>query len=110
MFQFNLEDMTADELVELGRVLGCTTKNQIFDRMDAAFRMAKETGDVELDMVLPMLWLAKRAIDPTFTYEQAKSIGIRELAVSLPAPSTKVERSPRSALATGMTKPKNRRK
>lgn len=85
-FAFDLSGMTAGEMADLGAALGCTTFKQVQTKLLAAQALT-EDGDLPLDMLVPMMWLARRAVDPTFTLEQARSMPFTELAAGLSDPN-----------------------
>lgn len=77
----DLSGMTAGEMADLGAALGCTTFKQVQAKLLATGEMAKD-GDLPLDMLVPMLWIARRATDPSFTLEQAATMPFTELAAA----------------------------
>ena len=76
--EMDLNGMTAGEMAELGAALGCTTFRQVQAKMTAAQAMAAD-GDLPLDMLVPMMWLSRKAVDPAFTLEQARTMPLVDL-------------------------------
>lgn len=78
--------MTAGELADLGAALGCATMRQVQAKMEAAAAMGGD-GDMPLDMLVPMMWIARRATDPSFTLEMARELPFAELIKGFDAPN-----------------------
>lgn len=83
----DMSGMTAGEMADLGAALGCSTFRQVQAKLLAAQKMAEESGDMPLDMLVPMMWLARRANAPGFTLEMARSMPFTELAQGIEIPN-----------------------
>lgn len=75
----DLSGITAGEMADLGAALGCTTFKQVQAKLLSAQAMAADE-DLPLDMLVPMMWLSRRAEDHTFTLEMAREMPIAQLA------------------------------
>lgn len=99
----DMNGITTAELVELGQAIGCSTILETRNRVEEALAFSKETGDVELAMLVPMMWMAKREIDPSLTLDQARRMPFVELARGLegvPAPVPAQRRAPQEPRQT----------
>jgi len=98
---FDLSGMTAGETRDLGMALGCNT----LPEMEAKIASI-DTGNLPLDVMVPMLWLAARQSRPTLTLSQAAGMPLTELTeLGMEAshqraqrPETKARQTKRKAL------------
>jgi hypothetical protein len=83
----DMTGMTAGEMADLGAALGCTTMRQVQVKLLAAQAMGEADGDMPLDMLVPMMWIARRASDPAFTLEMAREMPFSELLEGFAVPN-----------------------
>ena len=98
--------MTAGELSDLAGALGCRTLKQLQTKIAEVQALGTE-GDLPIDIIVPFIWVARRAVDPSFTLEQARNLPVSEMEAMFPndqggqaAPSSGSS-SARSATSTG---------
>lgn len=72
-FKFDLSGLTAGEIRDLGGALGCKTLQDIQARIADV-----DESNVPLDMLVPILWLSRRASEPGFTLEMAENLPMDE--------------------------------
>jgi hypothetical protein len=82
----DVSGMTAGEMADLGAALGCKTMRQVQVKLLEAQAMG-EQGDMPLDMLVPMMWLARKSVDPSFTLEQARAMPFSQLTEGFDDPN-----------------------
>lgn len=71
---FDLDSLSPDEATMLAEVLKVNTLEQL----QARFAEIKP-GHTPIPLMKPLLWLARRQDDPSFTFEQAGSMPLTQL-------------------------------
>ena len=84
--EIDLNSISAGEMADLGAALGCTTVKQIQSQLERAQALSQD-GDVPLNMLVPLMWLARRSVEPGLSLEQARNMPFTELMEGLTVPN-----------------------
>lgn len=95
--EINLEDMTADELVALGKAVGAKT----YGELQVAFAEIERADEVPLDWFTAFLWLSVRKYRPGITMAEAGEMTMADIqAITEAVTEAAKPKKPKSAVAS----------